>query len=124
MGQNKPKTGVDGKKKKKGNKGTYYRLKTKKWFEQKGYATEYLERFTRIFNPKTKQILFIKRDLFGADGLSMNGHELVFWNSVLNRKNIAEHIKDFLKHPYPKGTLRWIIVWELRAREPEIVEVE
>jgi len=104
------------------NKGNYYKLKTKKWFIDKGYACEYLEKLQRISTPRG--VFFIKRDVFAADGLAMNGDEMIFWNSKLGKKNIAQGLKEFAKHPYPAGIKRWVIVWEPRVAEPEIIEVE
>lgn len=105
------------------SKGNYYKLRTKKWFIKKGYLCEYLEKVQRIY--VRGRVIFIKRDVFGADGLSMKrGETLIFWNSKLGKKNIAQGIKEFAQYPYPGTVKRWIIVWEVRAREPEIVEVE
>jgi len=111
-----------------GNKGNYYKLKTKKWFKEKGYACEYLEKLQRIVVKDKKKnkskVIFIKKDVWGADGVAMNGEEIIFWNSKLGDKNIAEGLKEFAKYPYPKNVRRWLVVWEVRKREPEIVEVE
>lgn len=104
------------------NKGSYYRLKTKKWFIDKGYDCENAEKNQRIFIKG--QVIFIKKDIFGADLIAMTTEEIIFANSVLGRKNIASHIKEFNKYKYPDFVKRWIVVWEERAREPEIIEVE
>ncbi len=109
------------------NKGTYYKTKTKKWFQKDGFHVEYLEKNQRIF--VKGKVIFIKRDVFGADGLAMNTEKMIFWQCKLNKKNIAEAIKEFNKFPYPKACPqkcieRWIVVWTPRAREPEIIEVE
>jgi hypothetical protein len=99
-------------------KGNYYKLKTKKWFLDKGYACEYLEKMQRIFTKKG--IIFIKKDVFGADGVAMNKDEIIFWNSKFGRSNISAGIKEFEQFPYPKSVKRWVVVWGLREREPEI----
>ena len=104
------------------NKGNYYKLKTKKWFQDKGYFCDYLEKMQRIYTKG--KVIFIKRDVAGADGLAMNGQEMIFWQCKLNKKNIAEAIKEFNKFPYPKCVERWIIVWKPRVKEPEIIVVE
>lgn len=106
------------------NKGNYYKLKTKKWFIKKGYACEYLEKLQRIVTSSGDGVIYIKRDIFGADGLAMNQDDIIFWNSKLGRKNIAQGLKEFAKFPYPTVVRRWVIVWEYRAREPEVIEVE
>ena len=103
------------------NKGSYYKYKTKKWFIEKGYFCEYLEINQRLYIKG--KIIFIKRDLAGADGFAMDGKEIIFWQAKLNKAHIAEAIKEFHKFPYPPSVIKWIIVWEKRAREPQIVEV-
>ena len=116
------------------SKGQYYKHKTKKWFEDKGYFCDYVERLQRIFITKRRKkgiateqegrILFRKKDWAGADGIAMNEQEIIFWNSKLGKKNLAEGLKEFLKYPYPSCVKRWVIVWEKKAREPEIYDVE
>ena len=100
------------------NKGDYYRYRTKKWFENKGYQTEYLERRQRIFTKG--KVIFIKRDLFASDGLSINGDRIIFWQCKLNKSHIADAVKEFSKYNFPKSVERWIVIWEPRKREPEI----
>lgn len=104
-------------------KGNYYKRKTKKWFQERGYWTEYLESRQRIF--AQGKVFFLVRDIVGADGISMNGKHVVFWQCKLGTKNIAEAIKTFNKFPFPKcdEVQRWIIVWTMRVSEPEIIEV-
>lgn len=104
-------------------KGNYYKIRTKNWFIKKGYQCELLERLNRIYLPKTKQIIFQKKDVFGADGLAMNKEEIIFWNAKFGKKNIASGIKEFKKFEFPSFVKLWLIVWEYRKREPEIVEV-
>lgn len=104
------------------SKGDYYKYRTKKWFQSKGYACEYLEKTQRIY--AKGRVIFTKLDIFGADGLAMNGKEMIFWQCKLNKKNVAAGIKEFAKYPYPPNAERWVIVWQPRAREPEIIEVK
>ena len=104
------------------NKGNYYKIKTRRWFEKKGYICEYLEKLQRIVTKQGK-ILYVKKDLLGADGIAMNGEEVIFWNSKKGRSNVAKGIKEFMKYPYPSCVKKWIVVWEDRKREPEIIEV-
>jgi len=105
------------------NKGNYYKRKTKKWLEEKGYQVEYAEIYQRIF--KAGKVILIKRDLFGADVIAVSGEELVFANSILGRNNIASHIKGFLSYPFPNSPKlkRWIVVWQERVKEPEIIDI-
>lgn len=102
--------------------GQYYKHKTKKWFLDKGYAAEYIEQLQRIF--VKGRVILVKRDLFASDILAMNSSELIFAQVKFGKKNIAAAIKEFNKHTFPPFCQKWIIVWELRAREPEIVLVD
>ncbi len=106
-------------------KGNYYKIKTKKWFEEKGYQCEYLEKLQRIFT-KDKKVIFIKKDLFSSDGLAINENEIIFWNSKLNKKNISQGYKNYseLKIPKIPQIKKWLIVWEKYSKEPEIIEVD
>ncbi len=109
------------KKKSRAALGNYYKLKTKKWFKDQGYFCEYLERNQRLFLPG--KIIFIKKDLAGADGISMNGKEIIFWQAKLTNHNISEAIKEFNNYPYPPFVERWVIVWTKGGRKPEITKV-
>lgn len=102
-------------------KGNYYKYKTKKWFEDDGYYSEYLEKKQRIFTKG--RVIFINRDLAGADGFAMNKNEIIFWQCKLNKTHISDAIKEFNKYPFPDCVKRWIVVWEPRARAPHIVDV-
>lgn len=107
--------------------GTYYKVKTKTWFIDKGYESDYLEKLQRIYI-KNKQgqerILFVKKDVLASDGFASNETEFILWNSKFNKANIAKGIKEFNQHKIPKFIKKWLVVWEKRAREPEIIEVE
>lgn len=104
------------------NKGNYYKAKTKKFYEADGYLVEYLEKLQHIF--AKGKVIYIKRDLLGADGLSVNEHEFILWNSITNRGDIAKHIKRFKDFPCPKFIQRYIVLWTPRAKEPELIEVD
>jgi len=116
------------------DKGSYYKYKTKAWFKKQGYKCEYLERYITIpdtkwnkAHPKSQpKFMKIKQDLFACDGLSMNGEHIIFWNSVLSKKNVAIHVKRFLQEPFPfaPGLIDvWVIIWIKGAGNPEIKEV-
>lgn len=102
------------------SKGNYYRLRTKKWFEKKGFWVETIEKTQRIF--VKGMVIFKKSDLAGADLLAMDGAQIIFANSVFGKKNVASHLKEFAKYPYPAFVERWVVVWEKGWREPEIIE--
>ena len=76
----------------------------------------------RLYTPKG--IIFIKRDLFASDLLAMNEEKIIFIQSKLGKKNIADAFKKYKELKTPTGVKKWIVVWEIRVREPEIIEVE
>lgn len=106
-------------------KGNYYKVKSKKFFENQGFKVEYLEKLQRIFNPKTKQTFFVKRDLFSSD-LLMRNNEVIIFANVTDKHNVSSHIKRFQEEILPEceHIKQWVIYWNLRAKEPTIVEVE
>lgn len=109
------------------NKGNYYKRKTKKWLEEKGFEVEYIERYQRFFNKKNNSVGYIKQDLFGSDMLAIKEDQIIFVQSKYNEKskskNVASAIKEFKKHKFPEFTDQWIVVWTLRVREPDIIDV-
>lgn len=104
------------------NKGNYYKVKTKRYLEKQGYHVEYLEKMQRIVTKGGKTV-FIKRDLFGADLLAVNSEQVVFVN-VTTKSHVSEHVKRFKAVPFPRFVDVWVLLWEARQKEPEIVEVE
>lgn len=102
------------------NKGNYWKVKTKKYLEADGFLVEYLEKLQRIVT-KDGKVIFIKRDLLESDGLACNSERFILWNST-TKEHIAEHLKRYAKLELPAFIERWVVVWALRQREPEIVE--
>jgi hypothetical protein len=100
------------------NPGDRYKKKTKDWFNAQGYVTEYVERVAWV-GPAHK--IPVRRDTFGADGLSIKPDSIVFWNSVLGKKNVSAHVREFQRWPYPKSVTLYVVVWEKGARVPELV---
>ncbi len=104
------------------DKGNYYKLKSKAWLKEKGYHVEYLEQLHRIF--AKGKVIWVKRDLLGADGCAVNDVDFILWNSILGKKNISVHIKRFKDYPQGGSIKRWLICWTPRISEPEIIEIE
>lgn len=100
-------------------KGTYYKHRTKRWYEEHGYVCQLVERFERV-EVSPGKFIFHATDVFGADGIAMNGKEIIYWNSKLGSKNIAKGIRQFNKWPWPPGRIRVIVQWEKGAHEPKI----
>ena len=104
------------------NTGNYYKRKTAAWYRNDGYTVEYLEKLQHIY--AKGKVIYIKRDLLGADGLSVNDSEFILWNTITNKGDIAKHIKRFKQYPNPDFIKRYIIFWTPRCSEPELIEVD
>jgi hypothetical protein len=102
-------------------KGNYYKLRTKKWLEAKGYSVAFMERMMWIppRNPGDTMIP-IKKDQFGSDLLAVNQDEIIFVQVKFNRGGISVGRREFARYVFPSFAQRWIVIWEPRAREPEI----
>ena len=76
---------------------------------------------------KGKQfVLFQKKDLWGADLVARNREELIWVQVKSNKGDIGRGIKQLSEDenwPDSDVVKRWVICWEPRVREPEIVEV-
>jgi hypothetical protein len=75
------------------------------------------------------KIIYQKRDVFGSDGIAMNGKEIIFWNSkhctTDDKNNIDTQIrkakKDF-NYPFPITVKRQIVMWKPKQK-PIIIEI-
>ena len=108
--------------------GNYYKLKTRDWLRAKGYHVELMERQQRITikdkKPGNFKIVWVRKDILGADLIAVNDTEAILVGSVFGKQNIARNLKKFKEYP-SGGMKRWVVAWEARIRgEPEIVEVE
>ncbi len=103
-------------------KGNYYKLRSRDWLKNKGYAVAILEKLQQI-HVKGRDI-FLKRDCFGADGMAMNGKDIIFWNSILGKSNLSKHVAGFAQYPYPPCVKLWVLIWEEGAHDPAIKEVK
>ena len=101
-------------------KGNYYRLKVKKWLEADGYLVENLEHSQRIFTKG--RVIFIRKDIWGADLIAKNEKELIFVQVKSNKTHISSGIKELCSTVCPRFVKRWVVVWTPRAREPEVIE--
>lgn len=91
-------------------KGDYYRRKTVKYLEEKGYQVATIEKLQRCFiNGK---VLFLKKDVFGADLLAMNEKEIIFVQ-VKFRSDHSNQTKavreEFNKYVWPPHVKRQLI---------------
>ncbi len=111
------------------SKGNYYKKKTQEYFEKLGYTTQITEFMCGRMIPGNRMI-YVKRDVFGSDGISMNGKEIIFWNSkattndrlygVTNMKSEAK--VEFEKYPFPPSVKRQAVIW-LPRKKPIIVDL-
>jgi hypothetical protein len=109
------------------SRGNMYKKKTMEYFQSLGYVTQLTEFMTaRHIGPN--RVIYIKKDVFGADGISMNGKEIIFWNSKHGTTasgladSKASGKKDFNKFPFPPTVKRQIVFWEPR-KKPIIIDV-
>jgi hypothetical protein len=109
------------------SKGNYYKRKSKEYYEKLGYYTVITEFITSI--KTSKGTFYRKIDIVGSDGLSMNGKEIIFWNSKATTEDREDGItkmkseakKEFEKYPFPEHVKRQAIIW-LPKKKPIIFE--
>jgi hypothetical protein len=66
------------------SKGNYYRKRTKDFYEKDGWRVDICEKNQRIFTPKG--IVFVKKDLWGADLIAAKGEEMMFIQCKTNMR--------------------------------------
>lgn len=104
------------------SRGNYYKRKSRDYYESLGYTVQLTE-FMCALVVKGK-CFYRKIDIFGSDGIAMNGKEIIFWNSKATeqKSNLTSGIKEFEKYPFPDSVIREIIVWETR-KKPRIIRI-
>lgn len=110
-------------------KGNYYKKKTQQWFQAKGYETQLTE-FVTTRPIGGGKVIYVKKDVYSSDGISMNGDEIIFWNSKATTEDRQDGITKmkseakiaFEKHNFPKCVKRQAIVWLPRIKEPYVFE--
>ena len=109
-------------------RGNYFKVKTRKYFEDLGYETQITEFVCgRIIAPG--KIIYCKKDVFSSDGISMNGKEIIFWNSkhTLTGDTAMEKWrgkKGFETHKFPLSVKRQVVIWQPRQKVPTIINVD
>lgn len=108
------------------SRGNYYKRKTKDYYEKLGYVVQLTEFMcASVFKGKC---FYRKIDIFGSDGIAMNGEEIIFWNSkhsTTTKESMDRIINygkaDFEKYPFPDYVKKQIVMWQPR-KKPEIIE--
>ena len=109
------------------SRGAYYKLRTKKWLEARGYTVALMERVMWI-PPKEPggRPIPVKRDQLGADLLAVSATELVLVQvKSVGPKTSPDRlgaIREFAKYTVPAFVQQWVVIWKPRQREPEIIE--
>lgn len=108
------------------SRGNYYKRKTREYYEKLGYTVQLTE-FMCATVIKGR-CFYRKIDIFGSDGISMNGKEIIFWNSksTISGRMSQEKSggkKDFSKYPFPPCVKRQLVIWEPR-KKPIIIDCE
>ncbi len=110
------------------SRGSYYKRKSKEYYESLGYTVQITE-FMCATVIKGR-CFYRKIDIFGSDGIAMNGSEIIFWNSKhmgqgqkMNSDGQISHAKkEFAKYPFPKNVKKQAIIWQPR-KQPIIIEM-
>jgi len=108
-------------------KGSYNKLKTRKWYEQDGYTVYDLELKKSVW--VKSRIIYTNCDTAGADLLAMRAAiaddpgEIIFIQCKSNSSDISKATREFSRHPFPTFVKRHVVLWELRAREPKVIEL-
>ena len=112
------------------SKGNYHKKRTKEWLESQGFTVALLETTFRIFTTDKKtgapKVIFVKRDVWGADCMARNAERLIFVQVKANAGDISKGLKELSDGPWPPGVERWVAHWPERRRSsegPDITEV-
>lgn len=109
------------------SRGNYYKTKTKDWYEKQGYTVQITEFMCGRVIGQGK-IIYCKKDVFGSDGISMNGTDIIFWNSkhtltgdIAVEKSRGK--KEFEKYPFPKSVKKQLVIWQPRKKVPDVFDI-
>jgi len=102
--------------------GSYYRNKTKKWFEELGYDVASLESSRAI--PKGDRYIYTKNDIFGADLMAKDSQKIIFIQCKQGRANESTGIKQLLEQRWPACVTLLLVRWEIRAKQPTIIRLQ
>ena len=106
------------------SRGSYYKRKTKVYYEELGYTVQFTE-FMCATVIKGR-CFYRKIDIFGSDGIAMNGKEIIFWNAKSTITGEQAQVKssgkkEFSQYPFPPCVKRQLVIWEPR-KKPTIID--
>ena len=101
-------------------RGNYYRLKTKHFYEAEGYEVANAE--VKKPMPIKGRLIWIATDIFASDLIAMNGKEILFIQVKTNRGDVSKAVAEFAKHQFPPTIRKIVVCWPERASVPEIFE--
>lgn len=111
------------------SRGNYYKVRTKDYFEKLGYTVQLTE-FVSARPIGGGRMIWTKKDVFGSDGIAMNGEEIIFWNAkctIQANKGVSDMKKkgadEYKKYPFPPCVKRQLVIWEPR-KQPQIITCE
>lgn len=108
------------------SRGNYYKKKTQEYYEALGYTVQITE-FMCGRQIAPGKIIYQKRDVFGSDGIAMNGTDIIFWNSkhFSGTNTLTQEARngkrEFERFPFPPTVRRELVIWE-KGKKPVIVE--
>jgi hypothetical protein len=111
-------------------RGSYYKARTKRWLESKGYQVADLEKMHWIFanrGGRSEPMIPVKRDQFGSDLLAVSARSVIFVQvkgASAARGNFPDARRRFATFQFPPWTRQWVIAWPARSRVPRIVEMK
>jgi len=111
------------------SRGNYYKKRSKEYYESLGYTVQLTE-FVTSRPVGGGKIIYVKKDVFGSDGIAMNGKEIIFWNSKATTEDREDGVskmksetkKEFEKYPFPPVVKRQAIIW-LPRKKPIIISL-
>lgn len=108
-------------------KGAYYKGRTKKWLEARGWQVADLEVVRMVFAPGRPPFP-MKRDQFASDLLAVNGDEIQFIQvkggaMCAGDGRFPQAQAAFRAFIFPPSVKCLIFAWAPRSREPRIIWV-
>lgn len=103
------------------SKGNYYKKKTKEMYEALGYTVQITEFMCGMIVGPGK-VVYKKIDVFGSDGIAMNGTDIIFWNSKStdgersDSTMISETRNEFMSFPFPSSVKLQCVIWRPRQK--------